>query len=191
MIGIPNGILNAGQEYGLEVRTNVKVEKLLIENGTAFGVKLEDGSEITAKMIVSNLNAQVTYLKLVGPDRLPKWAVHGISQLRELHALPHDLRRPGRQARPRGAPYRRHGSLESMNDVWNNYYKLNLIPDTAMSLVCWPTEADPSLAPEGKHILNFLCNAPAPYAPLGDNWDRLKGWYKEAAIKELEKLRPA
>jgi len=47
-------------------------------------------------------------------------------------------------------------------------------------------EADPSLAPEGRHILNFLCNAPAPYAPKGDNWDRLKGWYKDAAIKELE-----
>lgn len=55
-----------------------------------------------------------------------------------------------------------------------------------MSLVCWPTEADPSLAPEGKHILNFLCDAPAPYSPKGDNWDRLKWWYKEAAIKELE-----
>jgi phytoene dehydrogenase-like protein len=60
-------------------------------------------------------------------------------------------------------------SLESMNDVWNNYYKLGIIPETAMSPVCWPTEANPSLAPEGKHILNFLCNAPAPYAPKGDN----------------------
>lgn len=66
MIGIPNGIANAGRKYGMEIRTNVKVEKLLVENGTAFGVRLEDGSEITSKMVVSNLNGQVTYLKLVG-----------------------------------------------------------------------------------------------------------------------------
>ena len=187
MIGIPNGIMKAGREHGLEVRTGVKVEKLLIENGTAFGVKLEDGTEITAKVVVSNLNGQVTYLKLVGPDRLPRWAVKGIASYE--NSMPCPMIYVGLDKKPDLEAHHTvvTSSLESMNDVWNDYYKLNLIPDTAMSLVCWPTEADPSLAPEGKHILNFLCNAPAPYAPLGDNWDRLKGWYKEAAIKELER----
>jgi phytoene desaturase len=185
MIGIPNGIAGAGREYGMEIRTDVKVEKLLIENGTAFGVRLEDGSEITSKMVVSN--AQVTYLKLVGPDRLPKWAVKGIASYQ--NSMPCPMIYVGLDKKPDLEAHHTivSSSLETMNDVWNNYYKLNLIPETAMSLVCWPTEADPSLAPEGKHILNFLCNAPAPYAPLGDNWDRLKGWYQEAAIQELER----
>jgi phytoene desaturase len=74
-----------------------------------------------------------------------------------------------------------------MNEVWNDYYTKDLIPNSAMSLVCWPTEADPSLAPEGHHVLNFMCNAPAPYAPVGDNWDRIKDWYKEESLKNLEK----
>ena len=107
MISIPNGIAKAGEEYGMEVRTGQKVEKILVENGTAFGVKLEDGTEITSKLVVSNLNAQVTYLKLVGPENLPKWAVKAMSELPELDAVPHDLRRPRQEAGPRGPPHRR------------------------------------------------------------------------------------
>ncbi|MFH1149478.1 MAG: NAD(P)/FAD-dependent oxidoreductase [Actinomycetota bacterium] len=187
MIAIPNGILGAGREHGLEVRTGTKVEKILIEDGKACGVKLEDESVVTARVVVSNLNAQVTYLKLVGPDRLPRWAVRGIASYE--NSMPCPMVYVGLDREPELEAHHTvvTSSLESMNDIWNNYYRLNLIPDTAMSLVCWPTEADPTLAPEGKHILNFLCNAPAPYAPLGDNWDRLKPWYEEQAIRELEK----
>lgn len=187
MIGIPSGIANAGREYGMEIRNNVKVEKMLVENGAAFGVKLEDGSEITSRIVVSNLNGQVTYLKLVGPDRLPRWAVKGIASYR--NSMPCPMIYVGLDARPELEAHHTivSSTLENMNKVWNDCYRLNLIPETAMCLVCWPTKADPSLAPEGKHILNFLCNAPAPYAPLGDNWDRLKDRYKETAIQELEK----
>ncbi len=186
MIGIPNGIARAGENFGMEIKTEQKVEKLLIENGTAFGVRLEDGSAITSKLVVSNLNAQVTYLKLVGPANLPNWAVKGITSYE--NSMPCPMIYVGLDKKPELEAHHTivTSSIEAMNDVWNNYYKKGIIPQTAMSLVCWPTEADPSLAPEGKHILNFLCNAPAPYAPIGDNWDRLKGWYKEAAIKELE-----
>jgi phytoene desaturase len=186
MIGIPDGIAAAGRQYGMEVRTGQKVEKLLIENGTAFGVRLEDGSAVTSRLVVSNLNAQVTYLKLVGPNNLPKWAIKAIGSYQ--NSMPCPMIYVGLDKKPELEAHHTivTSSLESMNDVWNNYYKLGIIPETAMSLVCWPTEADPSLAPEGKHILNFLCNAPAPYSPKGDSWDRLKGWYREAAIKELE-----
>lgn len=187
MIAIPDAIRRAGEKYGLEVRTNVKVEKILTENRTAFGVELEDGTAITAKAVVSNLNAQVTYLKLVRPENLPRWAVRGISTYEP--SMPCPMIYVGLDTKPDLDAHHTviTGSIDAMNEVWNDYYKLGIIPSTAMSLVCWPTEADPSLAPEGHHILNFLCNAPAPYAPLGDNWDRLKPAYTEAAIASLEK----
>jgi phytoene desaturase len=186
MISIPRGIQAAGAEHGLEVRTGKKVEKILTRGGVAFGVELEDGTAITSGVVVSNLNAQVTYLKLIRPENLPRWAVKAISSYDT--SMPCPMIYVGIDKKPDLDAHHTvvTGSIEAMNDVWNNCYKRGIIPRTAMSLVCWPTEADPSLAPEGHHILNFLCNAPAPYAPLGDNWDRLKPWYKEEAIKELE-----
>jgi len=105
----------------MEIRTNVKVEKLLVENGTAFGVRLEDGSEITSKMVVSNLNGQVTYLKLVGPDKLPKWAVKGIASYK--NSMPCPMIYVGLDKKPELEAHHTvvSSSLESMNDVWNNY----------------------------------------------------------------------
>lgn len=187
MISIPEGMKQAGEDYGLEVRTGQKVEKILVRDRTAQGVLLEDGTEITSKMVVSNVNAKVAYLKMVGPENLPKWAVKAIDSYS--HSMPCPMIYVGLDTKPDLEAHHTivTGSIETMNDVWNNYYKRDLIPSSAMSLVCWPSEADPSLAPDGHHVLNFLCNAPAPYAPLGDNWDRIKDWYREEAIKSLER----
>lgn len=187
MIAIPEGMRRAGEEYGLEVRTGQKVERILVRDRTAGGVLLEDGTEITSRIVVSNVNAKVAYLKMVGPENLPRWAVKAIDSYR--HSMPCPMIYVGLDTRPDLEAHHTivTGSIESMNDVWNNYYKRDLIPSNAMSLVCWPSEADPSLAPDGHHVLNFLCNAPAPYSPLGDNWDRIKGWYREEAVKGLER----
>ncbi|MFW6113633.1 MAG: phytoene desaturase family protein, partial [Actinomycetota bacterium] len=190
MIGIPEGMMRAGREHGLELRTGQKVEKILVEGRKARGVRLEDGTEITSDLVVSNVNAKVAYLKMVGPENLPRWAVKAIDSYR--HSMPCPMIYVGLDARPDLEAHHTvvTSSIQDMNNVWNNYYTKDLIPSTAMSLVCWPTEADPSLAPEGHHVLNFMCNAPAPYAPLGDNWDRIKNWYREEAVKNLERIVP-
>ena len=44
MIAIPEAMMKAGQEYGLEVRTGQKVEKILVDGRTVRGVLLEDGT---------------------------------------------------------------------------------------------------------------------------------------------------
>lgn len=187
MIALPEGIMKTGQEHGLEVRTGQKVDRILVRNGAAFGVELSDGTQITSNVVISNVNAQVTYLKMIRPENLSRWAVKAISSYEP--SMPCPMIYVGLDKKPDLDAHHTvvTNSIEMMNKVWNEYYKKGIIPDSAMSLVCWPSEADPSLAPEGHHVLNFLCNAPAPYAPLGDNWDRLKVWYTEEAIKQLEK----
>lgn len=187
MISIPEGMLRAGREHGLEVRTGCKVERIILDGRRARGVVLEDGTEITSEVVVSNVNAKVAYLKMVGPENLPSWALKAIDSYRL--SMPCPMIYVGLDEKPDLEAHHTvvSGSIEDMNRVWNLYYTKGVIPRTAMSLICWPTEADPSLAPDGHHILNFLCNAPAPYAPLGDNWDRLKDWYREEAVRQLER----
>lgn len=188
MIAIPESIMKVGLEFGMEVRTSQKVENILLNGRTATGVRLEDGTEITSRLVVSNVSAQVTYLKFIGPENLSSWAKKAISSYKL--SIPCPMVYVGLDERPELDAHHTvvTSSIEAMNAVWNDYYKMGIIPRHAMSLICWPTEADPSLAPEGHHILNFLCNAPAPYAPLGDNWDRLKDWYREEAVGLLERI---
>ncbi len=187
MISVPASILKAAEEFNLEVALERKVERILLEGGRARGVLLEDGTEIIADIVVSNVNAKVTYLKMIGPENLPRWAVKAISSYQLAMAYP--MVYLGLDAEP---PLEAHhlistASMERSNQVWNEYYKLGLIPPGDNWMLSWPTESDPSLAPEGHHILSFAWRGPAPYAPLGENWDRLRESLGDGAIRVLER----
>jgi len=187
MSALPEGIQRAGEESGLEVRLNQKVEKILLDGKRACGIRLEDGTEVTSNIVVSNVNAKVTYLKMIGPENLAAWAKKAIGSYEMAMASP--MVYVGLDTRP---PLHAHNtmgitSLEAGNRIWHDHYKRGLIPTQCGFLLNWPTESDPSLAPQGHHILNLAWGAPAPYAPLGDNWDRLKPAFTEAAIGVLER----
>jgi phytoene desaturase len=188
MIALPGSLQKVGEEFGLEVRSGTKVEKIIVESGRARGVRLEDGSVVSSKMVLSNANAKVTYLKMVGPEHLKPWAIRAIDSY-EL-SMPIPMIYVGIDTKP---PLPAHhtictGPLEEANRNWHDYYKKGINPEPCGSLLSWPTESDPELAPEGHHVLNFVWGGPYPYAPLGDNWDRLKPAIKESAVKELERI---
>jgi len=50
--------------YGGEIRTNAEVERILIEDGQAAGVRLADGTEIHADAVLSNADPYHTFSKL-------------------------------------------------------------------------------------------------------------------------------
>ncbi len=187
MIAIPEGIVKAGEEHGLEVSFNRKVERILLEGKETRGVLLEDGTEITSDIVVSNVNAKVTYLKMIGPENLPRWAIKAISSYRPSMACPMvylclDTRPPLDAHNTIGIT-----SLEAGNRLWHEFYERGIMPRESGFLLNWPTEADPSLAPEGEHLLNLAWGGPSPYALLGDNWDRLKPAFASASLEMLEK----
>lgn len=188
MISLPASLQKVGEEFGLEVRKGTKVEKIIVEGGRARGVRLDDGSVVSSKTVLSNANAKVTYLKMVGPEHLRPWAIKAIGSY-EL-SMPIPMIYVGIDTRP---PLPAHhtisvGPLEQTNRNWHDFYKMGINPEPCGALLSWPTESDPGLAPEGHHVLNFVWGGPNPYAPLGDNWDRLKPAIKEAAVKELERM---
>ncbi len=66
MIQIPEALRRVGKKHGLELRFNTHVERVMVKNKKAHGVILKDGTEITAKIIVSNVNSTTLYLKMIG-----------------------------------------------------------------------------------------------------------------------------
>ncbi|MGK8505987.1 phytoene desaturase family protein [Nocardia asiatica] len=61
-------ILGAFRRAGGEARFNTGVEAVLTANGRVLGVRLEDGSEVSAPDVVSNASLPVTYGMLEGLD---------------------------------------------------------------------------------------------------------------------------
>jgi phytoene dehydrogenase-like protein len=71
MGGISTAIASAAREKGAEIRTNASVARILVKDGTARGVALEDGSEIPAARVASSADANVTFLRLMSNGDLP------------------------------------------------------------------------------------------------------------------------
>ena len=67
---------NAARSFGAEIRTNVDVAHVKIKNGKASGVVLANGDEIDSKIVVSNLDPNRTYLKMIGGRSVLRNAVN-------------------------------------------------------------------------------------------------------------------
>ena len=70
--GIVKAMTNGVKKNGGEIKTKQAVEKIIIKNNKAIGVKIKDGATIYAKNIISNADPSITYLKLVGKENISK-----------------------------------------------------------------------------------------------------------------------
>lgn len=183
MIQIPLAFQRCGEKHGMETRLNTKVDRILVRGRRAYGVVLDDGSEITSDLVVSDVNAKTLYLEMIGEEHLPWLARYGIRSC-EL-SMSCCMIFLGLDYKP---PLEAHhsltiGSIEQMNDYWWNYQLPGNMPDEVHALISWPTEADPSLAPEGQHLLNLMCMGPSHLS--NTDWDKEKRGYAEMIVEGL------
>src|SRR4029077_12723049 len=72
MGAITQAMASSARRFGAEIRTSSPVGRILVRNGRATGVALEDGTEISAKVVVSNADPKRTFLGLVEEKQLPE-----------------------------------------------------------------------------------------------------------------------
>src|SRR5437773_2046410 len=81
MGALSNAIASAARERGAEIKVNAPVSRILVKDGRATGVALADGSEYNADRVVSNLDANVTFLRLMDRKDLPADFVEAVKHL--------------------------------------------------------------------------------------------------------------
>jgi len=72
---VSNAIADSARSRGVVIRTSAPVEKILVDHnsgGRALGVVLEDGDEIRASIVASNLDPRRTFLQLMDPAICPQ-----------------------------------------------------------------------------------------------------------------------
>lgn len=79
---IPAHLLDVIRSHGGAVRTQARVERILVEGGRAVGVRLETGETLRAPVVVSNADVKRTYLELVGREHLRRRTVRRIERYR-------------------------------------------------------------------------------------------------------------
>ena len=71
MGGVSSAIEAAARGFGAEIRTNARVSRMIITDGKARGVVLDNGDEIRARVVVSTLHPRSAFLEHVGAENLP------------------------------------------------------------------------------------------------------------------------
>ena len=69
MGSITQALAAAGQKLGVEIRTSASVAKIETRNGRTTGVTLEDGTELRARIVLSNADPKRTFLGMVDAAR--------------------------------------------------------------------------------------------------------------------------
>lgn len=189
---------------GGTLRMDAEVSKILMDGGTATGVRLANGDESRArKAVIANVapgalvgtllpqgtgsrkfdtqaakfaHAPGTMMIHLAMDSLPDWtAGEALKSFAYVHLAP---------------------SLEVMARAYGHAIAGHL-PDTPVIVVGQPTAVDPSRAPDGKHVLWVQVRV-LPATVTGDalgeiepaHWDDLKERYADRVLDIIESYAP-
>ncbi len=198
MGAITQALAASGRKLGVEIRTASPVAHIDVRDGRARGVVLEDGTEIRARIVLSNADPKRTFLKMVAESELPNEFLHSIRGIKmEGPCAKVNL---VLDAEPRFT-----GTSPNATALERTFY--TLVPSLAFAERCYdiakfgdiPEElwvdcvvssnADPSLAPAGKHILTCFVQY-VPYHLREGNWDDNRELLGNRVIKKIAEYAP-
>ncbi|HEX7223016.1 MAG TPA: NAD(P)/FAD-dependent oxidoreductase [Candidatus Limnocylindrales bacterium] len=197
--GVSNAIASAARSLGAEIRTEAPVARIMVRDGRATGVVLENGEEIEARDVLSSVDSRRTFLGLIEPGTLDadfeeevgRFKFRGSSGKVNLAVdrLPDFTSLPGPGEHLRGA-ISFSPSLDEMEQAYDDakYGRFSRRPYIDMII---PTLVDPSLAPPGKHVIScFVQYAPYRLAPELGTWDDQREAFGDAVIDRIAEFAP-
>ena len=177
------GLVKLLEERGAQVRCDAPVTRILIENGRAVGVELENGEQLKSDIVVSNADTAWTYKNLVDKKYRNHWTDRKIANgkysmslfvwyfgtKKQYHDVPHHMIMLG----PR---YR-----ELLTDI----FKRHKLADDFSLYLHRPSASDPSVAPAGCDAFYVL--APVPHLGSGTDWSTQAEPFRQSIQDLLEK----
>lgn len=191
---VSGAMADALLRFGGEIFYRMEVDQILIKDGRAEGVLTKDGKVFQSPVIISNINPNRLIRSLSREFRKPferrtKHFEYSLSCF--ILYLATDL-----NLKEMGLPYFTY--LRTLSDLEEEHrmMKRGEIPKNPTLIVSVPTLLDPSLAPEGQHILKVLVVAPYHYegrwgARNPEAYQRIKEEFSKRVLQQLEsKLIP-
>ena len=198
MGAITQALAAAGKKLGVEIRTSASVAQVEVRGGRAYSVVLDDGSEVRGRIILSNADPKRTFLKMVAARELPEdflFAVRGIKMdgpcAKVNFVLGEEPRFTGTslQATPLERTfYTLVPSLEFAERCYD-IAKFGEIPEELWVDCVVSSNADPSLAPPGKHILTCFVQY-VPYKLREGTWDEKRELLGDRVVKKIAEYAP-
>src|SRR5919106_4206835 len=189
-------LASAARALGAEVRCGAEVAAVTTDGETASGVALNTGEEIAARAVVSAADPKRTLLGLVDSEALGPTLVWRARNIRApgavakvnlaLDGLPRFEGSDGDE-RLRGRILLTSG-IDDLDEAFDAA-KYGRLSDTPYLEATIPTLSDPSLAPDGGHVMSVIVQW-APYHLREGGWDELREEAGDRVLKTLEEAAP-
>ncbi|SHI90554.1 Phytoene dehydrogenase-related protein [Dethiosulfatibacter aminovorans DSM 17477] len=177
---ITNAYVKAIESKGGEIKNNAKVDSIVIEDNRAVGVKVGD-IIYEADTVISNADIKATVFNLVGQDYFDSDYIKYVKDLEYSWTGP-VVRVALDEKISDIKMLTQFGSLKQ-KEYYGNMEK-GIMPDELNLFLVCPSNFSPTVAPEGKQLINFA--TPIPLGLPKNIVDNLQ----EAMIKTVEKYIP-
>ncbi len=179
---------------GVELTVDAPVARVVVEDGRATGVVLEDGTRIAARRVVANVHPRLLFLSMLEETELPADFVTRIKAYRSgsgtlrinvaLSSLPDFAALPGSHAQPHHASgIVMAPSLDYMETAWMEARRDGWGREPIVEMLI-PSTVDPTLAPDGLHVASLFCQHFAPKLEASGAKTRYVGGWADDRARE-------
>ncbi len=194
---VSEAIAGAARSYGAEIRCNATVTQVVVKNGKAIGVALENGDEIYGNCIISGCDPKVTFRNLVDEKELPTDLVEAIDKFKfrgssgkvnlALDGLPDFTAMKDKSLI--GGMIQIAPSTDHMERAYDDAKYDDFSKEPLMEAVI-PTVIDPSMAPPGKHVMSIFVQYASYNMPAHGDRDQQREAFGKAVIDTVAKYAP-
>ena len=188
---IADAMADVVRAQGGVIEQNVTVDEIVIKDGAAKAVRLEDGSEIDAPLIVSNADAGHTYSHLLRNHKKRRWTERKIARKRwSMGLYVWYFGTKGTADKWADVGHHTIANGPRFKGLLKDIFMRGKLSDDMSLYIHRPCVTDPTAAPEGDDTFYVL--SPVPHL----NWDNPVDWEKEEPIyrakvaAEVEKIIP-
>ena len=198
MGAITSSMAAAARGFGAEIRTNASVAQIDSRNGVARAVILEDGTEIRARLVLSNADPKRTFLKMVAEKELPGEFLHAVRGIKMdgpcakvnmvLAEEPRFTGTPAHYDPQQRSLFTLVPSLEFAERCYD-VAKFGEIPDQLWVDCVIGSNADPSLAGPGRHVMTCFVQY-VPYKLRQGTWDDNRELLGDRVVRKIAEYAP-
>ena len=197
MGALTQAMASAAKAAGAEIRTAAEVIEIRVKDGAASGVLLGTGEEINAKAVISNADPKRTLLKLTDPMHLSPDFVQKLQHYRgngtvakvnlALSALPTFTALKNDDGNALKGRIHIGPEIDYLERAFDASKYGNFSPHPYLEATI-PSLTDPTLAPEGKHVMSIYMQY-APYKLKGD-WENQRKALGQTVVQTLAQYAP-
>ncbi|HTF12716.1 MAG TPA: NAD(P)/FAD-dependent oxidoreductase [Asanoa sp.] len=198
MGGVTQAMASAARAFGAEIRTGSPVARIDTRGGAAVGVTLADGTEFRAPTVITTAHPRISFLELLDRADLPADFVADIEAWRSRSGTVKVNfavdRLPTFTSHPAYAPEVHGGTIvlaDSLDEIEGSFQEAVTGRPASLPFadICIPSVFDPTLAPEGKHVVSaFTQWVPHTYAAEPHTADL--DAYADRLVARLEAVAP-